>query len=350
MRFNGPECAPGGAKSHSQMPDCSLILKMGCLNPQPLIVRAMSEFKYACPVCGQHIKCDSSQAGTTMECPTCFQKIVVPQAPASDNPKFILHGKKVGAERPVPTVVANAKPLPPPVPEKSFRTPAILVAVLVLLAAVLAIMFHGKFFKSTGGPASQGPTASNGMPTPSPVPPKPITGLAMVVFGKGDSLVPGTGTAEAEVKDPAKAAFLAAFKADLACPLAFEGPVGLTPLSGNGRTVPGATGEIHYLGSFPGGLVIGVSLAGLVPNHDYVLTLNGAVQHAGNDNLPDQWSRNSKQKHYDFSRITTDANGCYQATFGIRLPVGSYDVYFFVKDTSDWKIVLSRDFFKFTVE
>ncbi len=41
----------------------------------------MSEFKYACPVCGQHIKCDSSQSGTQMECPTCFQKIVVPQAP-----------------------------------------------------------------------------------------------------------------------------------------------------------------------------------------------------------------------------------------------------------------------------
>jgi DNA-directed RNA polymerase subunit RPC12/RpoP len=318
--------------------------------PQAPIVLAMSEFKYACPVCGQHIKCDSTQGGTTMECPTCFQKIVVPQAPASDNQKFILHGTKVGAERPLPAAVANAEPLPPPVPEKSSRTPAIFLAVLVLLAAVLAMVFHGKFFKSAGGPAGQGPTASNGLQTVSPVPPKPIGGLAMVVFAKGDSLVLGTGTVEAEVKDPAQAAFLAAFKANLARPQAFEGAVGLKPLPGSGRTVPGATGEIHYLGSFPGGLVIGVTLAGLVPDHDYVLTLNGAVQHAGNDNLPDQWSRNSKQKHYDFSRITTDANGGYQATFGIRLPAGSYDVYFFVKDTSDWKIVLSHDFFKFTVE
>ncbi len=64
---------------------------------------AMSEFKYACPVCGQHIKCDSSQAGSVMECPTCFQKITVPQAPASADQKFIITGTKVG-ERPVPTI------------------------------------------------------------------------------------------------------------------------------------------------------------------------------------------------------------------------------------------------------
>jgi regulation of enolase protein 1 (concanavalin A-like superfamily) len=63
----------------------------------------MSEFKFACPVCGQHMKCDSSQAGTVMECPTCFQKITAPQAPASQDQKYILTGTKVG-ERPVPKV------------------------------------------------------------------------------------------------------------------------------------------------------------------------------------------------------------------------------------------------------
>jgi hypothetical protein len=54
----------------------------------------MSEFKFACPVCGQHMKCDSSQAGSAMECPTCFQKINAPQAPGSDEHKFILSGTK----------------------------------------------------------------------------------------------------------------------------------------------------------------------------------------------------------------------------------------------------------------
>jgi DNA-directed RNA polymerase subunit RPC12/RpoP len=59
----------------------------------------MSEFKYACPVCGQHIKCDSSQAGTVMDCPTCFQKITVPQAPADQDQKFILTGTKASDKR-----------------------------------------------------------------------------------------------------------------------------------------------------------------------------------------------------------------------------------------------------------
>jgi hypothetical protein len=174
--------------------------------------------------------------------------------------------------------------------------------------------------------------------------------LASVVFAKGDSIVLGAGTAEADMKDSLKAAFLAAFKADLAAPLAFAGPLPLTTHTGVGRDVPTAIGNIRYHESFPGGVVIGVTLDGLVPNHEYVLTLNGAVQHAGNENLPDQLSRNNPQKFYDFSRISTDASGSYQATFGIRLPPGPYDVYFFVKDTADWKIVLGHELFQFTVE
>jgi DNA-directed RNA polymerase subunit RPC12/RpoP len=155
-----------------KMPDCSPVLKMGCLNPQPRIVRAMSEFKYACPVCGQHIKCDSTQSGTTMECPTCFQKIVVPQAPASDNPKFIITGKKVGAERPLPTAVVNAAAAPLPAPQKSSLVPAILLGVLVCVAAALLFAFRGKIFKPAGGPPPPpgGPVATGTPPKPPKAP------------------------------------------------------------------------------------------------------------------------------------------------------------------------------------
>ena len=110
----------------------------------------MSEFKYACPVCGQHIKCDSSQSGTTMECPTCFQKITAPQAPKTDDPKFIITGTKVG-ERPIPAAVADSGAAPTPIPEKSFPGPAIIFIVLFCVAAVGLFAFHGKIFKSTGG-------------------------------------------------------------------------------------------------------------------------------------------------------------------------------------------------------
>ena len=131
----------------------------------------MSEFKYACPVCGQHMKCDSSQSGTVMECPTCFQKITAPQAPATDDPKFILTGTKVG-ERPVPAAVANAEAALAPAPEKSSPLPTIIFFVLLGAAAVALFAFQGKIFKSTGGPGAPGISPPQ-MPVKPPPPPKP---------------------------------------------------------------------------------------------------------------------------------------------------------------------------------
>lgn len=43
----------------------------------------MSEFKFACPVCGQRMAVDSSASGAQVECPTCFQIVIVPKAPAA---------------------------------------------------------------------------------------------------------------------------------------------------------------------------------------------------------------------------------------------------------------------------
>jgi DNA-directed RNA polymerase subunit RPC12/RpoP len=103
----------------------------------------MSEFKYACPVCGQHIKCDSSQAGTVMDCPTCFQKITVPQAPASDEQKFILTGSKVTEKRTSVLAAAGAV-----VPEKQIPGAAIVLAIVLLLlvAGAGVFFFGGKVF------------------------------------------------------------------------------------------------------------------------------------------------------------------------------------------------------------
>jgi DNA-directed RNA polymerase subunit RPC12/RpoP len=60
----------------------------------------MSEFKFACPVCGQHITADSTTGGRQIQCPTCFQKIVVPQPPVDGNTKFILSAAQVTKPRP----------------------------------------------------------------------------------------------------------------------------------------------------------------------------------------------------------------------------------------------------------
>lgn len=89
----------------------------------------MSEFKFACPVCGQHMMCDASQGGSVMDCPTCFQKIVAPQAPAEDT-KFILTGTKLTEKRPVTAVVDNSVRL-----EKTFPVGAVIGLLLLALSA-----------------------------------------------------------------------------------------------------------------------------------------------------------------------------------------------------------------------
>ena len=104
----------------------------------------MSEFKYACPVCGQHIKCDTSQAGTQMDCPTCFQKITVPQAPSSEEQKFILTGVKK-TDRPVPKLPEGSAPV---APEKKSPVAVILILLLVIAAGAGVFLFRGKIFKS----------------------------------------------------------------------------------------------------------------------------------------------------------------------------------------------------------
>ncbi|MGD0262289.1 MAG: hypothetical protein ABSD29_21185 [Verrucomicrobiota bacterium] len=99
----------------------------------------MSEFKFACPVCGQHITADSSTSGGQIECPTCFQKIFVPQAPATADSKFILSAAQVGKPRPASDAAASQLgPLQTSSPRSSL--PAV-IALLVLLCAAGAALY-----------------------------------------------------------------------------------------------------------------------------------------------------------------------------------------------------------------
>src|SRR2546422_6893030 len=42
----------------------------------------MSEFKFSCPHCDQHIQCDSKFSGRQIQCPGCNHLIVIPPSPA----------------------------------------------------------------------------------------------------------------------------------------------------------------------------------------------------------------------------------------------------------------------------
>jgi DNA-directed RNA polymerase subunit RPC12/RpoP len=105
----------------------------------------MSEFKYACPVCGQHIKCDSSQTGTTMVCPTCFQKIIVPQAPASDSQKLILTGTLAGGRPTVKNPEANPYAA---VPAKGFPGAIVVLLILLFIGTAVAFVYRGTIFRA----------------------------------------------------------------------------------------------------------------------------------------------------------------------------------------------------------
>jgi hypothetical protein len=131
----------------------------------------MSEFKYACPVCGQHMMCDSSQAGTVMECPTCFQKITAPQAPATDDPKFIITGTKVG-ERPPPKFTGAGSSSVPAA--KGFPGAVVVILILLFIGGAVAFVYRGTIFKSVGGENNPSATAQTAIATnANKTPPKP---------------------------------------------------------------------------------------------------------------------------------------------------------------------------------
>lgn len=129
----------------------------------------MSEFKFACPRCRQHIKSDSSASGSQIECPTCFQKIVVPHAPADGETKFILAATEASAKRPR-TEIAPATAAAPPKPRWVLMGGAGL-AVVVLGAGVFAAVKLGAFKLATAkddAPATLPRTKTTSVPAPDP--------------------------------------------------------------------------------------------------------------------------------------------------------------------------------------
>ncbi len=66
----------------------------------------MSDFKFSCSGCGQHIQCDENFSGSSIQCPSCQIQITIPSAPS----RFV---------RPSPKDL----PPPPPLREPSFSKP-----------------------------------------------------------------------------------------------------------------------------------------------------------------------------------------------------------------------------------
>ena len=151
----------------------------------------MSEFKFACPVCGQHMMCDASHGGSVMECPTCFQKITAPQAPAPDA-KFILKGTQVSAKK--ISVRGYEAAGQPGAEENNFSTAMLVSALLVVLLVGAALfVFRGKIFRQRNAPPVQSVAAvTNIAPPPKPVPVAPPANDRNWLMNLDAAVIPGT--------------------------------------------------------------------------------------------------------------------------------------------------------------
>ncbi len=107
----------------------------------------MSEFKFACPVCGQHITCDSGSSGSPMACPTCFRQLVVPQATAPGTSNLVLTASEVQS-RIIPLPGSSGAEAGRVVPVKRFPWAALALGLVVCTAGAALFVFRGKIFSA----------------------------------------------------------------------------------------------------------------------------------------------------------------------------------------------------------
>ena len=171
------------------------------------------------------------------------------------------------------------------------------------------------------------------------------------VVARDDCRILGAG-AQASPQDPAAAAFVAAAASFFAGTAPYDAEYPLINPPAWGRVVSAQTaGRLHVRSSFAHGFVFHLDLEHLLPRHAYVLCINGRPQHPGNELLPDSVPGHAEEKFYDFCRVTTDDRGGYHAGYALLLRPGPYNVHFYVKDTSDIKIVLyGLEYFDFAAQ
>jgi hypothetical protein len=135
-------------------------------------MREMSEFKFACPVCGQHITADSSASGKPLECPTCFQRIIAPQAPLTGDPKLILSASKA----PTAPTSFGSEPAVKKTKLQSLKASLMPLLLLVVTGGVALLLWHNQLTSLANGLAERAtdpvtkPAEPNVFKSPHPIP------------------------------------------------------------------------------------------------------------------------------------------------------------------------------------
>lgn len=100
------------------------------------------QFKFACPVCGQHLQARADEAGRTTDCPSCFKKLVVPQAPTEGGGKLLITASLADTRRvPAPPGSETGSR-----PAHELRSKASRRSLIYLLAGLIALGAAGMAF------------------------------------------------------------------------------------------------------------------------------------------------------------------------------------------------------------
>jgi hypothetical protein len=170
----------------------------------------------------------------------------------------------------------------------------------------------------------------------------------VVTFGEKEYYDLGSGSQGPAEAD--KRMFFEAYKADRSSHPAYETSLDLISPPAWGKTISSAThGIMQFHPSFAGGLACRLTLDGLQPDHGYILTLNGNPALPGNDLFLSAVPGSPNERYVDFLIVKSDSSGHYESDLGIFLRPGAYKARCYVKDASDFKIVLYHDYFPFVV-
>lgn len=172
----------------------------------------------------------------------------------------------------------------------------------------------------------------------------------LIVFDPHSVQTSTQAMAPAVAEDPVNRAI---FRQCLAEPavLAYDRSLPLRSPPEWGKTVAADTrGVVAHQATYTHAFRARITLMNLLPNHAYILTLNGRPDLPGNALLPDTVPGLAQEKYVDFLPILTDAQGRFASDVAVRLKPGDYQVRLYVKDRSDFKIVLYHDYFPFVVK
>jgi hypothetical protein len=73
----------------------------------------MSDIKFACPYCSQHITCDAQYGDARIDCPACGNEMVVPRLSAGDSahPAMLVVASRPGPKRPSSSLSPTIRPM-----------------------------------------------------------------------------------------------------------------------------------------------------------------------------------------------------------------------------------------------